>query len=157
MINAKLLQLVINASNDGIVVAEQEGDDNILIYANPAFEKLTGYASEDILYQDCRFLQAGDRDQAGLAAIRDAVKAQRPCRQIIRNYRKDGSPFWNELSITPVFNESDQLTYFIGVQKDVTAQVKAQQRVAQLEAELAGVKAELQALKATNGVNKTQI
>ncbi len=100
MINAKLLQLVVNASNDGIVVAEQEGDDNILIYANPAFEKLTGYASDDILYQDCRFLQAGDRDQSGLDAIREAVKAHRPCRQIIRNYRKDGSVFWNELSIT---------------------------------------------------------
>ena len=89
--------------------------------------------------------------------IRDAIASGQPTRQILRNYRKDGAHFWNELSITPVFNENDQLTYFIGVQKDVTAQVKAQQRVAQLEAELAGVKAELQALKATNGVNKTQI
>jgi PAS domain S-box-containing protein len=120
MINAKLLQLVVDASNDGIVVAEQEGDDNILIYANPAFERLTGYSSEDILYQDCRFLQAGDRDQPGLDAIREAVNADRPCRQIIRNYRKDGSVFWNELSITPVFNEADQLTYYIGIQKDVS-------------------------------------
>ena len=153
MINAKLLQLVINASNDGIVVAEQEGDDNILIYANPAFEKLTGYTSEDILYQDCRFLQAGDRDQAGLAAIREAVKAQRPCRQIIRNYRKDGSPFWNELSITPVVNDADQLTYYIGIQKNVTEQVEAQERVKQLEAELAALKAELARLQATTGNN----
>ncbi len=147
MINAKLLQLVIDASNDGIVVAEQEGDDNILIYANPAFEKLTGYPSEDILYQDCRFLQAEDRDQPGLAAIREAVKAHRPCRQIIRNYRKDGSLFWNELSITPVFNEADQLTYYIGIQKDVTEQVQAQQRVEQLEAELAAVREQLAQLK----------
>ncbi|WP_339459891.1 PAS domain-containing protein [Pseudomonas sp. EA_105y_Pfl2_R69] len=147
MINAKLLQLVINASNDGIVVAEQEGDDNILIYANPAFEKLTGYASEDILYQDCRFLQADDRDQPGLAAIREAVKNHRPCRQIIRNYRKDGSPFWNELSITPVVNEADQLTYYIGIQKNVTEQVEAQERVKQLEAELATLKAELARLQ----------
>jgi PAS domain S-box-containing protein len=85
MINAKLLQLVINASNDGIVVAEQEGDDNILIYANPAFERLTGYSADDILYQDCRFLQAGDNQQAGLDAIRTAVKEKRPCRQVIRN------------------------------------------------------------------------
>ncbi len=153
MINAKLLQLVINASNDGIVVAEQEGDDNILIYANPAFEKLTGYTSEDILYQDCRFLQAGDRDQAGLAAIREAVKAQRPCRQIIRNYRKDGSPFWNELSITPVVNDADQLTYYIGIQKNVTEQVEAQERVKQLEAELAALRTELARLQATTGSN----
>ena len=147
MINAKLLQLVINASNDGIVVAEQEGDDNILIYANPAFEKLTGYTSEDILYQDCRFLQAGDRNQAGLDAIREAVRTQQPCRQIIRNYRKDGSPFWNELSITPVFNEADQLTYFIGVQKDVSRQVDAERRVAELEQQLAEARERIRCLE----------
>ena len=157
MINSRLLQRMVDASQDGIVIAEQEGEDNILIYVNKAFEALTGYSSDDILYQDCRFLQAGDRDQTGLQLIRDAIASGQPTRQILRNYRKDGAHFWNELSITPVFNENDQLTYFIGVQKDVTAQVKAQQRVAQLEAELAGVKAELQALKATNGVNKTQI
>jgi len=147
MINAKLLQLVINASNDGIVVAEQEGDDNILIYANPAFERLTGYSADDILYQDCRFLQAGDRQQAGLDAIREAAKEKRPCRQVIRNYRKDGSVFWNELSITPVFNEADQLTYFIGIQKDVSAQVAAEQRIGELEAELSELRAELAKVK----------
>ena len=157
MITSRVLQRMVDASQDGIVIAEQEGEDNILIYVNKAFETLTGYSSDDILYQDCRFLQAGDRDQTGLQLIRDAIASGQPTRQILRNYRKDGAHFWNELSITPVFNENDQLTYFIGVQKDVTAQVKAQQRVAQLEAELAGVKAELQALKATNGVNKTQI
>ncbi len=143
MINAKLLQLVVEASNDGIVVAEQEGDDNILIYANPAFERLTGYPVDDILYQDCRFLQAEDRDQPGLQAIREAIRANRPCRQIIRNYRKDGSAFWNELSITPVFNEADQLTYFIGIQKDVSAEVQATERVRELEAEVAQLKRQL--------------
>ncbi len=143
MINAKLLQLVIEASNDGIVVAEQEGDDNILIYANPAFERLTGYAVDDILYRDCRFLQGDDRDQPGLQAIREAVKSNQPCRQVIRNYRKDGTPFWNELSITPVFNEGDQLTYFIGIQKDVSDTVEARQRVTELEAEVAALKARL--------------
>ncbi|MCU9949361.1 PAS domain-containing protein [Pseudomonas solani] len=145
MINAKLLQLVIDASNDGIVVAEQEGEDNILIYANRAFEQLTGYARDDILYQDCRFLQGDDRDQIGLAAIRQAIRKGEPCRQILRNYRKDGSPFWNELSITPVFNEGDQLTYFIGIQKNVTVEVEARQRVRELEAEVAALKAELAA------------
>lgn len=143
MINAKLLQLVVDASNDGIVVAEQEGDDNILIYANPAFERLTGYGADDILYQDCRFLQAGDREQIGLELIRQAVHEHRPCRQVIRNYRKDGSLFWNELSITPVFNEADQLTYYIGIQKDVTDEVEALERVRQLEAQVAELQAEL--------------
>ena len=148
MINAKLLQLVVDASNDGIVVAEQEGDDNILIYANPAFERLTGYSNDDILYQDCRFLQGGDRDQAGIVAIRRAVQERKPCRQVVRNYRKDGSPFWNELSITPVFNEGDQLTYFIGIQKDVSVEVEAKQRVRELEAEVYRLRAEIALLKA---------
>jgi PAS domain S-box-containing protein len=147
MINAKLLQRVIDASNDGIVVAEREGEDNILIYANAAFELLTGYSRDEILYQDCRFLQGTDRNQLGLAAIRQALRNRQPCRQILRNYRKDGSAFWNELSITPVFNESDQLTYFIGIQKDVTEQVEARQRVRELEAEVAALKAELAGLK----------
>ncbi|MCI8209655.1 histidine kinase [Pseudomonas sp. S25] len=147
MINAKLLQLVVDASNDGIVVAEQEGEDNILIYANKAFETLTGYAVDDILYQDCRFMQGDDRQQAALDLIREALINKQPCRQILRNYRKDGSLFWNELSITPVFNEADQLTYFIGIQKNVTQQIEAEQRVVELEAELKQAREEIASLK----------
>ncbi|CRL48774.1 PAS domain S-box protein [Pseudomonas sp. P154a] len=156
MINAQLLQMVINASNDGIVIAEKEGEqDKILIYVNPAFERLTGYTSEEILYQDCRFLQSGDRDQEALPTIRDALNKEGSCREILRNYRKDGTPFWNELSLSTVKDPNDGQTYFVGVQKDVTTQVKAQQRVAQLESQLAEALAELSALKATNGANKT--
>jgi len=156
MINASLLQMVINASNEGIVVAEKEGDqDNILIYVNPAFEKMTGYTREEILYQDCRFLQAGDRDQASLGVIREVLRAGGSCREILRNYRKDGTPFWNELSLSTIKNADDGMTYFVGVQKDVTVQVKAQQRVVQLEARVAALEAELAELKATNGANKT--
>lgn len=147
MINAKLLQLVVDASSDGIVVAEQEGDDNILIYANNAFETLTGYAVDDILYQDCRFLQGDDRQQPALDMIREALANKQPCRQIVRNYRKDGSHFWNELSITPVFNDADQLTYFIGIQKNVTSQIEAEQRVLELEAELEQARKEIESLK----------
>jgi len=155
MINAQLLQLAINASNDGIVIAEKEGEqDNILIYVNSAFERLTGYSSEEILYQDCRFLQSGDRDQQALPLIRDALNREQSCREILRNYRKDGTPFWNELSLSTVKNPADGQTYFVGVQKDITVQVKAQQRVAHLEGPLAELQAELAALKATNGKNQ---
>ncbi|MEG0065216.1 MAG: PAS domain-containing protein [Pseudomonas sp.] len=152
MISASLLQMMINASNDGITVAEREGErDNILIYVNPAFERLTGYTSEETLYQDCRFLQAGDRDQESLKFIREALRTNGSCREVLRNYRKDGTPFWSELSLSTVKNADDGQTYFIGVQKDVTIQVKAQQRVAQLEAKVAALEAEIAALKATNG------
>jgi PAS domain S-box-containing protein len=154
MINAKLMQMVINASNDGITVAEREGKDKPLIYVNPAFERMTGYSLDDILYQDCRFLQSGDRDQPALMAIREALDTGGACREILRNFRKDGTHFWNELSLSTVYNQADQQTYFVGVQKDVTVQVKAQQRVAQLEAQVAQLTAELAALRATSGSNK---
>ncbi|OLS59263.1 PAS domain S-box protein [Pseudomonas putida] len=148
MINATLLQRMIDASNDGIVVAEQEGDeDTILIYVNPAFERLSGYEANEILYRDCRFLQGDDRDQPARARIRQALDSRQPCREVLRNYRKDGSVFWNELSITPVFNEADQLTYFVGIQKDVTRQVEAEQRVTELERELADARARIRDLE----------
>ncbi|AGN80527.1 PAS sensor domain-containing protein [Pseudomonas putida] len=136
MINAQLLQSMVDASNDGIVVAEQEGDDTILIYVNAAFERLTGYSRDEILYQDCRFLQADDRDQLGRARIRRALAEGRPCREVLRNYRKDGSAFWNELSITPVRLESERRSYFIGIQKDVSRQVALERELAELRASL---------------------
>jgi PAS domain S-box-containing protein len=147
MISAKLLQRMLDASNDGIVVAEQEGEDNILIYVNPAFERLTGYTANEILYQDCRFLQNGERDENVLGLIRQAIEAGKPCRQRLRNFRKDGTPFWNELSITPVYNEADKLTYFIGIQKDVTEQVQAQQQVEELQRQLEQAQARILALE----------
>ncbi|EKT4524254.1 PAS domain S-box protein [Pseudomonas putida] len=136
MINAQLLQSMVDASNDGIVVTEREGDDTILIYVNAAFERLTGYTRDDILYQDCRFLQGDDRDQLGRARIRRALAEGLPCREVLRNYRKDGSAFWNELSITPVYNAADQRTYFIGIQKDVSRQVELERELAEARARL---------------------
>ncbi|WP_136068767.1 PAS domain-containing protein [Modicisalibacter radicis] len=138
MIDARLLERIVDASVDGIVVAEQEGDETILIYVNQGFERLTGYTTDEILYRDCRFLQNGDRDQPALSRIRQALEERRPCREVLRNYRKDGTLFYNELSITPIFDEHDQLTYFIGVQKDVT--------------QLAEALAELEALKTKHGL-----
>ncbi|KGE77063.1 PAS sensor domain-containing protein [Halomonas salina] len=135
MISPDLLERMVDASEDGIVVAEQEGDENILIYVNQGFERLTGYSADEILYRDCRFLQNDDRDQPGLVEIRQALAEGRPCREVLRNYKKDGTLFYNELSITPVFDEQDNLTYFIGVQKDVTARVEAQQELARLKEE----------------------
>ncbi|MDT0500720.1 MULTISPECIES: PAS domain S-box protein [unclassified Halomonas] len=135
LISPDLLERIVDASDDGIVVAEQEGDDTILIYVNQGFERLTGYSADEILYQDCRFLQNDDRDQEGLVTIRKALGEGRPCRTILRNYRKDGTLFWNELSITPVHDEDDNLTYYIGVQKDVTERVEAQQELERVKAE----------------------
>lgn len=137
MINAKLMQLVIDASSDGVVISEHEGDDNIVIYANAGFERLTGFGIDEILYQDCRFLQGDERDQIARQAIRAALNEGRHCRQVMHNFRKDGTAFWNELSITPVYNDSEKLMYFIGIQRDVSEQMRLQQKVVELQAELA--------------------
>jgi len=135
LISPDLLERIIDASEDGIVVAEQEGDENILIYVNQGFERLTGYSADEILYQDCRFLQNDDRDQQGLDTLRKALAEGRPCRTVLRNYRKDGTLFYNELSITPVHDDDDNLNYYIGVQKDVTERVEAQQELERLKTE----------------------
>ncbi|WP_221801014.1 PAS domain-containing protein [Oceanobacter mangrovi] len=135
-ISLELLKKAVDASSEGIVISEQEGDDNILIYVNRAFERLTGYCADEILYQDCRFLQAGDRDQTGLAEIREAIEKGQSARVTVRNYRKDGSMFWNELSISPVYSAAEQLTYFIGVQKDVTELVELRETCARLQLQL---------------------
>ncbi|MCK9533295.1 MAG: PAS domain-containing protein [Pseudomonas sp.] len=121
--NELLLQLV-ESAQDGIVVAEKEGEDTILVYVNPAFERLTGYSLDDIMYQDCRFLQGKETDLDAVKVIRDAIDDQAPVRTVLKNYRKDGSEFWNELSVTPFYDQVEQLTYYIGIQKDVTAQVE---------------------------------
>ncbi|MBY5929799.1 PAS domain-containing protein [Halomonas denitrificans] len=132
MIDPELLERIINASEDGIVVAEKEGDEHILIYVNQGFERLTGYSADEILYRDCRFLQNDDTDQPGLDAVREALRELRPCREVLRNYKKDGTLFYNELSLTPVFDESDELVYFIGVQKDVSERVADHEELGRL-------------------------
>jgi len=79
-----LLQRLLDVSNDGIVVAEREGDDHIALYVNDAFERLTGYNRDDILYNDCRFLQWGETDQPGLDELRLALRDHQPCRVVLR-------------------------------------------------------------------------
>jgi PAS domain S-box-containing protein len=142
-ISLNLLKKAIDAANDGLVIAEQEGDDTILLYVNEAFDRLTGFSEEEILYQDCRFLQGNDRDQEARKIIRAAIDKGQTCRVRLRNYHKDGSLFWNELSITPIRNEEDGLTYYIGVQKDVSREVdierqlaEAKQRIKELEEDI---------------------
>ncbi|MBO0615169.1 PAS domain S-box protein [Thiothrix fructosivorans] len=135
-IRPDLLQALIDHTEHGITIAEREGNDTILLYVNRAFEQLTGYSSEECLYQDCRFLQNGERDQAVVSRIRSAIEADKPIRVVLRNYRKDGSLFWNDLTITPYFDEEEGITYYIGVQKDVTALVNLQQELAAAQARI---------------------
>lgn len=115
-----LLERAINASNNGIVITSSYNPCNPIIYANEGFERITGYSKEEAIGQNCRFLHGEDREQAGLLEIRSAIREGRECSTVLRNYRKDGTMFWNELHIAPVYGTDGALTHYIGVQTDVT-------------------------------------
>lgn len=146
MIDAQLLQQAVIASDDGIVIADAQQPDLPLIYVNPAFERLTGYSSAEAINRNCRFLQGKESNQPGLDALRTALCNSEPCRVKLHNYRKDGSAFWNELSLTPVRNAEGQVTHFIGIQQDITARVIAEQQLHDREQALEIANVQLQAL-----------
>lgn len=116
-----LLDRAVRSSADGIVITDAQAPDNPIVFVNPAFERMTGYAAEVAVGRNCRFLQGeGDRDQPALDELRDALREGRECQVVIRNRKKDGEPFWNELSVSPVRDERGELANFVGVQSDVT-------------------------------------
>ncbi|XFA73301.1 PAS domain S-box protein [Thermosynechococcaceae cyanobacterium Okahandja] len=122
----RLRERAIVASTNGIVITDYRQPDNPIIYVNPAFERMTGYRALEVIGKNCRFLQGGDRHQPGAEAIRNAIAKGQSCRVILRNYRKNGKPFWNELAISPIFNEVGEITHYIGIQSDVTERQRAQ-------------------------------
>jgi len=117
----RLRDRAIQAVNQGIVITDPNQPDNPIIFASPGFERLTGYQSAEVVGRNCRFLQGKETDPAAVVRLREAVRAGAACTVELRNYRKDGSAFWNELSISPVRDEHGRLVHFVGVQADVTA------------------------------------
>jgi PAS domain S-box-containing protein len=115
----------LDSASCGITVADARQDDTPLIYVNRAFEIMTGYSKQEILGRNCRFLRGDDHDQPDLDILRKAMDERREAAVVLRNYRKDGTLFWNELRLSPVFNDQGQLTHYIGIQTDVTAQKEA--------------------------------
>ncbi len=110
----------ITATSTGVTISDVTNPDNAIIFHNPAFEAITGYQSDEVLGRNCRFLQGPETDPAAVEEIRQALKEEREVRVVLLNYRKDGTPFWNELAISPVRDAQDRLTHFIGVQNDIT-------------------------------------
>ncbi|NNJ91130.1 MAG: PAS domain S-box protein, partial [Gammaproteobacteria bacterium] len=110
------------ATANGVLITDNTQPDNPVIYVNPGFEKITGYQKEQILGKNCRFLQGGDTEQEGLKDLRSAIKNGEDCKVTIKNYRADGEMFWNQLSISPVFDGKSNISHFIGIQEDITTQ-----------------------------------
>src|SRR3989339_1216983 len=106
----------IDAAVEGIVLTECKGSLGYpIVYLNPAFERITGYSHDEMIGRDCRFLQGKDDDQPGLDKIRKALKNHEACRAVVRNYRKDGTMFWNELYLSPVKDEKGKATHYVGI------------------------------------------
>ena len=112
------------SASNGIIITDAQQQDIPIIYCNDAFERITGYTKDEVLGRNCRFLQNDDRDQKEISIIKNAIIKGEACNVVLRNYKKDGDLFWNELTITPIHNEAKELTHFIGVQTDVTHKIK---------------------------------
>jgi PAS domain S-box-containing protein len=128
----RLLERAVIASTNSIVITDPNQPDDPIVYVNPAFERTTGYAAEEVLGRNCRFLQRQDRAQPALEELKAAVCEGRHCTVVLRNYRKDGTLFWNELSIYSVRDEDGRMTNFVGVQNDVTERIRAEEILSEI-------------------------
>tara|TARA_R110002033_G_scaffold166331_1_gene204869 strand:- start:92265 stop:94637 length:2373 start_codon:yes stop_codon:yes gene_type:complete len=139
----------LQVAGNGIVIVDARNPELPIIYCNKAFTEITGYSQEEVIGVNCQFLQNNDRDQEAIVKMAIAIKKGEASREILRNYRKDGTLFWNELSITPLYNEKNELTHFIGVQNDVTEIIESRKELEnyaeKLEETIEGRTIELQA------------
>lgn len=132
----EILQAALGAASNGVIITDNQKPDNPIIYTNPGFERLTGYDSEEIIGRNCRFLQGPESNRETVGDLRRAIAAGEFIKVEILNYRKDGTEFWNELSISPVKDEAGKVTHFIGIQDEVTDRVEKERALkAQLMAE----------------------
>lgn len=115
--------------NNGVVITDAQRPDYPMVYVNKAFERITGYSESEVLGKNCRFLQGSERNQPGIEKLRNALKNGEECSLVLKNFRKDGALFWNELTVTPIFSESGNLTNYIGIQNDITAKVLYEQHL----------------------------
>lgn len=116
----RMLTQAMDVSVDAIVITDNRQPDQPIIYVNPAFARLTGYSRDEVVGRNCRFLQGENQDQPELEGIRRALEDKQYGSAVVLNYRKDGSQFWNELSIAPVTNDRNEVTHYVGILHDIT-------------------------------------
>ena len=126
----RLRERVLESSSNGIMITATAQLEHPITYVNPAFERITGYPASEVIGKNGRFLVRDDLNQKGLAEIRIALRERREAHAVLRNYRKDGSLFWNELHIAPVLDESGAATtHFISIVNDVTERVRYEEQL----------------------------
>lgn len=126
-----LLKRAVESVRNGICITNPRLPDNPIIYCNDAFLELSGYKKHQVLGRNCRFLQRDDRDQGSIQQIKEAISREQAITTILRNYRRDGSLFWNELTVSPVHDDKGRLINFVGIQNDISARKDAERRVSE--------------------------
>lgn len=125
----RLRDRAFEASVNSIIITANDPDENRIVYVNPAFERITGYSRNEVLGRDCRFLLRDDNDQPALENIRIALRDGKSGHALLRNYRKDGRLFWNDLHIAPVCDDDGKITHYVGIQNDVSDTIRYQQEL----------------------------
>jgi diguanylate cyclase (GGDEF)-like protein/PAS domain S-box-containing protein len=125
----RLQSRALDASVNAILITGPAESGHLIEYANPAFKRITGYDPNEVIGHDSRFLQRDDREQEGLIAIREGLAANREVSAVLRNYRKDGALFWNQLFIAPVPDTDGKIAHHIGVINDVTELIRYQEQL----------------------------
>jgi len=128
----QVLSAILDECVNGVTLSDPDLEDAPIIYANKSFERLTGYGQEEIIGHNCRFLQADDREQDGRYQIVEALKKHEAVEVTLRNYKKDGTLFYNRLKITPLFDRKQRVIYYLGVQYDITDQVDSKNKIKSL-------------------------
>ena len=136
----KVLAEILDSCVNGVTLADPDQEDLPLVYANKAFETITGYTQEDTIGKNCRFLQGSEHDQEGVSQLREAIKNKKPVEVTLRNYRKNGELFYNHLNMTPLFDSLGNILYFLGVQYEITEQVRAAEEIRALKEQLEALK-----------------
>lgn len=125
-----ILVKALSATQSPVTITDHRKPDNPIVYCNEAFIRLSGYTKDEIIGRNCRFLQGPDTNTTDVARIKKAIESRKDFNIILKNYTKDGRVFWNDLQISPVYNDKGELTHFIGLQNDVTQRIEQERAIA---------------------------
>lgn len=128
----QVLTAILEECVNGVTLADPDLEDCPIIYANKAFERLTGYSQEDIIGKNCRFLQGNNREQDARYKIKEAMKNHEVVEVTLQNYKKDGTLFHNHLKVTPLLDNKHRVLYYLGLQYDITFKVDAESEIERL-------------------------
>jgi PAS domain S-box-containing protein len=130
---SQVLTNMLDSCINGISLADPDQADLPLVYVNKAFENITGYSADEAIGRNCRFMQGNEHEQAEIEKIREAIRKKESVRVVLRNFRKNGELFYNHLLIQPIIGSMGNLLYYLGIQYDLSAQIRAEDEIGKLK------------------------